>query len=193
MPKLKTAQQGKTKQGVLKMKNKIATEKAAAEVNAERLQVLTVPTLDTMPEQVKTAAAAEKAAAEMVRNTTAAAEQAQQEINNAISGGDIAAAQKALKAQAKAAADLEKAKAAYKSAAADLEKAKEENPYKAPSAAEYCLVAAVKLAMEGNALTAASVAGYALDLMPADSRPKTPNGTEMTARGVIAVIDALLK
>ena len=175
------------------MKNNNTEKAIAANVNIEHLHVLTLPTLDNMPEVVRNAAVAEKAAAEMVRNATAAAEKAQQDINNAIGAGDITAAQKALKAQAKAAADLEKAKAAHKTAAADLDKAKEENPYKAPSAAEYCLVAAVKLAMDGNALTAANVAGYALDLMPVDSRPKTPNGTEMTARGVIAVIDALLK
>jgi len=95
--------------------------------------------------------------------------------------------------QGKTAADLEKAKAAHKTAAAELEKAKTENPYRAPTAAEYCLVAAVTLAMDGITLTAAKVAEYALDLMPGDSRPKTPNGTEMTARGVIAVLDALLK
>ena len=47
------------------MKNETATEKAiAANVNADRLKVLTVPTLDNMPEQVKTAAAAEKAVAD---------------------------------------------------------------------------------------------------------------------------------
>jgi hypothetical protein len=174
-------------------KTAAAEKAAAAKFNTDRLQVLTVPTLDNMPEVVRNAAAAEKQAAEAVKTATAAAEQAQQDINSAIAAGDIAAAQKALKAQGKTAAELDKAKAAHKTAAAELDKAKTENPYKVPSAAEYCLVAAVKLAMDGNALTAASVASYALDLMPADSRPKTPNGTEMTARGVIAVLDALLK
>lgn len=160
---------------------------------AKLADLLNLPALDAMPEAVKTAAAAEKQAAELVKQAAAAAEQAQTDINNAIAGGDIAAAQKALKAQSKAAAELEKAKAAHKTTAAELEKAKAENPYKAPSTAEYCIVAAVTLALDGNTLTAASVASYALDLMPVDSRPKTPNGTEMTARGVIAVIEALLK
>lgn len=177
------------------MKNETtATAKAVtAAANMDRLQVLTVPALDNMPEVVRSAAAAEKAAAEMVKTATAAADNAQKDIAAAIAAGDIAAAQKALKAQSKTAAELEKAKSAHKAAAAELDKAKTENPYKAPTAAEFCLVAAVQLAMDGNALTAASVASYALDLMPADSRPKTPNGTEMTARGVIAVINALLK
>ena len=177
------------------MKNENTTEAITAQVNADRLRILNalrVPTLDNMPEVVKTAAAAEKQAAEKVKTATAAAEQAQQDINAAISSGDIAAAQKALKAQGKAAAELEKAKAAHKTAAAELEKAKSENPYKAPSTAEYCIVAAADLLRSGSEWPAARVAKYAIALMPADRRPKTPNGTEMTARGVIAVIDALL-
>lgn len=176
------------------MENENTTAKAAAaKVNTERLQVLSVPTLDNMPEIVRAAAAAEKQAAEVARAAAAAADKAQDDIAAAIAAGDIAAAQKALKAQGKAAAELDKATAAYKTAVTAFDKVKSENPYKAPSAAEYCLVAAVKLAMDGNALTSANVANYALDLMPTDRRPKTPNGTEMTARGVVAVIEALLK
>ena len=158
---------------------------------AKVLEVLQTPTLDNMPEAVKVAAAAEKQAAELVKQAAAAAEQAQADIAAAIAAGDIAAAQKALKTQSKSAAALEKAKAAHKAAAAELEKAKTENPYKAPSAAEYCLVAAVTLARDGVTLTAAKVAEYAIALMPEGSRPSKPNGTEMTARGVIAVLNCI--
>lgn len=155
------------------------------------LNALNVPTLDTLPEAVKTAAAAEKQAAEAVKTAAAAAEQAQTSINNAIADGDIAAAQKALKAQTKTAAELEKAKAAHKTAAAELEKAKEANPYKQPTAAEYCITAAADLLKSGETLTAKSVATAAIALMPEGSRPGTPNGTEMTARGVIAVLSCI--
>ena len=158
---------------------------------AKLADLLDVPSLDIMPEAVKAAAAAEKQAAELVKQAAAAAEQAQADITAAISAGDIAAAQKALKAQSKAAADLEKAKAAHKTAAAELEKAKTENPYKAPAAADYCIVAAVELLRNGVELTAKAVATAAIDLMPEDSRPSTPNGTEMTARGVIAVLNCI--
>ena len=155
------------------------------------LNALNVPSLDSMPEAVKTAAAAEKQAADLVKTAAAAADQAQKDIAAAIAASDIAAAQKALKAQAKSAADLEKAKAAHKTATAELEKAKEEHPYKAPSAAEYCIVAAAELVKAGETLTAKTVATAAIALMPEDSRPSTPNGTEMTARGVIAVLNCI--
>lgn len=163
------------------------------ENNAAILALLNIPSLDSMPEVVKTAAAAEKAAAEVVKTAAAAAEQAQKDIAAAIAAGDIAAAQKALKAQGKTAAELEKAKAAHKTAAAELEKAKEEHPYKAPSAAEYCIVAAAELLRSGAELTAKTVATAAITLIPEDSRPSTPNGTEMTARGVIAVLNCIKK
>ena len=88
--------------------------------NAEILNALRVPTLDNMPEVVKAAAAAEKAAAEAVKTAAAAAEQAQTDINSAIAAGDITGAQKELKTQANATAELEKAKAAHKTAAAEL-------------------------------------------------------------------------
>lgn len=172
------------------MNNENTTAKTATADNAAAiLKVLRVPTLDNMPEVVKTAAAAEKQAAELVRNAAAAADNAQAEIAAAIAAGDIAAAQKALKAQAKAAAELDKAKATHKAAAAELNKAKEDNPYKAPSTAEYCLVAAAELLRNGAELTAKAVATAAIELMPQDSRPSTHNGTEMTARGVIEVFD----
>ena len=167
------------------MKNENTTNAAAI------LNALTIPTLDNMPEAVKTAAATEKHAAELVKQAAAAAEQAQQDIAATIAAGDIAAAQKALKAQGKTAAELEKAKAAHKTAAAELEKAKAENPYKAPAAAEYCIVAAAELLKAGETLTAKAVATAAITLMPEDSRPSTPNGTEMTARGVIAVLNCI--
>ena len=155
------------------------------------LALLNVPTLDTMPKQVKAAANAEKAAAELVKTAAAAAEKLQAEINAAIMGGDIAAAQKLLKTQSKTAAELEKAKAAHKTAAAELEKAKEANPYKAPAAADYCISAAAELLRNGAELTAKAVAAAAVTLMPKDSRPSTPNGTEMTARGVISVLNCI--
>lgn len=162
------------------------TNNAAAILNA-----LTIPTLDNMPEQVKTAAAAEKQAAEAVKTATANTEKAQADINNAIAAGDIAAAQKALKAQSKATAELEKAKEVHKTAAAELEKVKEANPYRQPTAAEYCIVAAVELIRQGEDLTAKAVALAAIALMPEGSRPGTANGTEMTARGVIAVLSCI--
>lgn len=155
------------------------------------LALLNVPSLDKMPELVKIAAAAEKAAAEEVKTAAAAAEKLQAGINAAIMGGDIAAAQKLLKTQSKTAAELEKAKAAHKTAAAELEKAKEANPYKAPAAADYCIAAAAELLRNGAELTAKAVAAAAVALMPEDSRPSTPNGTEMTARGVIAVLNCI--
>jgi len=155
------------------------------------LDTLNIPMLDNMPEAVKTAAAAEKQAADLVKTAAAAAEQAQKDIAAAIAASDIAAAQKALKAQGKAAAALEKAKAAHKAAAAELEKAKEANPYKAPAAADYCLAAAADLLRTGTELTAKAVATAAIALMPEDSRPSTPNGTEMTARGVIAALNCI--
>ncbi len=155
------------------------------------LNALTVPTLDTLPEAVKTAAAAEKQAAEAVKTAAANAEKVQADINAAISAGDIAAAQKALKAQGKTTADLEKAKAAHKTAAAELEKTKTENPYKQPTAADYCIAAAVDLLRNNTELTAKTVATAAIALMPENSRPCTPNGTEMTARGVIAVLNCI--
>ena len=167
------------------MKNENTTTAAAI------LNLLNIPTLDNMPEAVKAAATAEKQAAELVKQAAAAAEQAQQDIAATIAAGDIAAAQKALKAQGKTAAELDKARAAHKTAAAELEKAKSENPYKAPSAAEYCMIAAAELLKAGEALTAKAVATAAITLMPADSRPSTPNGTEMTARGVIAVLNCI--
>ena len=166
------------------MKNE-NTNKAAV------LDVLNVPSLDSIPEVVKAAAAAEKQAAEAVKTAAAAAEKAQADIAAAIAASDIAAAQKALKAQGKAAAGLEKAKAAHKTAAAELDKAKAENPYKQPSAAEYCIVAAAELLRNGEELTAKAVAIAAISLMPEGSRPATPNGTEMTARGVIAVLNCI--
>jgi hypothetical protein len=155
------------------------------------LTLLNVPTLDSMPEAVKTASAAEKAASEVVKVATDAAEKVQVEMLAAIAAGDIDAAQKALKAQSKAAAELEKAKDAHKTAAYELEKAKEANPYKAPAAADYCIAAAASLLKIGEELTAKSVATAAITLMPEDSRPSTPNGTEMTARGVIAVLNCI--
>lgn len=158
---------------------------------AKVLEVLQVPTLDNMPEAVNTAAAAEKQAAEAVKTAAAAAEKAQQDINAAIAAGDITAAQKALKMQGKTAAELDKAKATHKTAAADLEKVKEANPYRQPTAADYCVVAAAELLKAGETLTAKAVAAAAIDLMPEGSRPSTPNGTEMTARGVIAVLNCI--
>lgn len=175
---------GKTK-GVFKMNTE--TTNAAARL----LEVLQVHTLDTMPEVVKTAAAAEKQAAETVKTAAAAAEQAQKDIAAAIAAGDITAAQKALKAQSKVTTELEKAKAAHKTAAAELEKAKTENPYKQPAAADYCIVAAAELIRQGKDLTAKAVATSAISLMPENSRPSTPTGTEMTARGVIAVLNCI--
>ena len=168
------------------MSNKKENTNAAAV-----LDVLNVPSLDSMPEVVKTATAAEKAAAEIVKTATAAAEKAQADIAAAIAASDIAAAQKALKAQGKAAAELEKAKAAHKTTAAELEKVKAENPYKQPTAAEYCIVAAAALLRSGAELTAKAVATAAIALMPEGNRPSTPNGTEMTARGVIAVLNCV--
>lgn len=158
---------------------------------AKVLEVLQVPTLDNMPESVRTAAAAEKQAAEAVKTATANAEKVQADINAAINAGDINAAQKALKAQSKAAAELEKAKTAHKTAAAALEKAKEENPYKQPTAADYCIAAAADLLKSGETLTAKSVATTAIALMPEGGRPGTSNGTEMTARGVVAVLNCI--
>lgn len=158
---------------------------------AKVLEVLQVPTLDNMPQAVKTAAEAVKTAAELVKTAAAAADKAQQDINAAISAGDIAAAQKALKAQSKAASELEKAKTAHKTATAELEKVKEANPYKQPTAADYCIVAAAELLRSGAELTAKAVATAAISLMPEGSRPATPNGTEMTARGVIAVLNCI--
>ena len=43
----------------------------------------------------------------------------------------------------------------------------------------------------GETLTAKAVAVAAIALMPEGSRPGTPNGTEMTARGVIAVLNCI--
>ena len=158
---------------------------------AALIALLNIPSLDSMPEVVKTAAAAEKQAAEAVKTAAAAAEKLQADINAAIRSGDINAAQKLLKAQAKTAAELEKAKAAHKTAAAELEKAKEANPYKQPTAAEYCVCAAAVMLQKGIALTAKTVAAGAIALMPKDSRPNTANGTEMTARGVIAALNCI--
>ena len=158
---------------------------------AKLADLLNVPSLDSMPEVVKTAAAAEKQAAEAVKTATANAEKAQADINAAISAGDINAAQKALKAQSKAAAELEKAKAAHKTATAELEKAKEANPYRQPTAADYCIAAAAELLKAGETLTAKAVATAAIALMPEGNRPATPNGTEMTARGVISVLNCI--
>ena len=141
------------------------------------LEVLQIPTLDSMPEVVKTAVAAERQAAEVVKT--------------AINAGDINAAQKALKAQSKATAELEKAQAAHKTAAAAAEKAKEAHPFKQPTVAEYCIAAAAELLKAGETLTAKAVATAAITLMPEESRPSTPNGTEMTARGVIAVLNCI--
>lgn len=158
---------------------------------AALIALLNVPSLDSMPEVVKTAAAAEKQAAEAVKTAAAAAEKLQADINAAIRSGDINAAQKLLKAQAKTAAELEKAKAAHKTAAAELEKAKEANPYKQPTAAAYCIAAAAELLRSGATLTAKAVAVAAIALMPEGSKPGTPNGTEMTARGVIATLNCI--
>lgn len=155
------------------------------------LEVLRIPALDNVPESVKTAAAAEKQATELVKTATAAAEQAQKDIAAAIAAGDIAAAQKALKAQGKTAAELEKARTAHRTAAAKLEDAKAANPYKAPTTAEYCITAAAELLKAGETLTAKAVATAAIALMPESNRPGTPNGTEMTARGVIAVLNCI--
>ena len=166
------------------MKNEITNAAAV-------LHTLNIPSLDSMPEVIKAAAAAEKQAAEAVKTATANAEKAQADIAAAIAAGDITAAQKALKTQSKTATDLEKAKAALKTAAAELVKAKEVNPYKTPSAAEYCIVAAAELLRSGAELTARAVATAAITLMPEGSRPATPNGTEMTARGVIAVLNCI--
>lgn len=167
------------------MKNENTTTAAAI------VAMLNVPALDNMPEAVKTAAAAEKAAAEQVKTAAAAAEQAQKDIAAAIAASDIAAAQKALKTQGKAAAELDKAKAAHKAAAADLDKAKADHPYRQPAAADYCICAAAVMLSKGMELTAKAVATAAIALMPEDNRPTTPNGTEMTARGVIAVLNCL--
>ena len=158
---------------------------------AALIDLLTIPSLDSMPEAVKTAAAAEKQAAEVVKTAAANAEKVQTDINAAINAGDINAAQKALKAQSKTAAELEKVKASYKTAAAELEKVKAENPYKQPTAADYCIVAAAELLKAAEKLTAKAVATAAIALMPEANRPSTPNGTEMTARGVIAVLNCI--
>jgi hypothetical protein len=155
------------------------------------LALLNVPTLDNMPEVVKTSAAAEKAAADLEKAKASDLEKANADINAAIAAGDIAAAQKALEAQSKAAAELEKAKAAHKAAAADLEKAKATHPYTQPTSAEYCIAAAAELLRKGEKLSAKAVATAAIALMPENSRPSTPNGTEMTARGVIAVLNCI--
>ena len=155
------------------------------------IALLNVPTLDTMPEEIKRAAAAEKQAAEVVKRAAAAAEKTHKDIVAAIAAGDIAAAQKALKAHRAAAAELETAKAAHRAAAAELETAKAAHPFRAPTAAEYCIVAAAELWRHGARLTAKTVAAAAIALMPEDSRPSTPNCTEMTARGVIATLNAL--
>lgn len=159
--------------------------------NAALLALLNIPTLDAMPEPVKTAAAAEKAAAENVKTAAATAEQAQQDIAAAIAAGDIAAAQKALKAQGKTAAELEKAKAAHKAAAAELEKAKEDNPYKQPSAAEYTIAAAAEMLRSGVELKAADIAAAAVELMPEDKRPSKLNSPEVIARAVIATLNCI--
>ena len=159
--------------------------------NAAVLNALNVPTLDTMPEAVKTAATAEKQAAEAVKTAAANAEKLQADINAAIAAGDITAAQKALKAQSKVTAELEKVKDTYKTAAAELDKAKEANPYKQPTAADYCIAAAAELLKAGETLTAKAVAVAAIALMPEGSGPNTSNGTEMTARGVIAVLNCI--
>ena len=158
---------------------------------AALIAMLNVPSLDSMPEAVKTAAEAEKQAAEAVKTAAEAADKAQRDINAAIAAGDITAAQQALKMQGKTAAELEKAKAAHKAAAVELEKAKESNPYKAPSAADYCIAAAAELLRSGAELTAKAVATSAISLMPEGGKPSTPNGTEMTARGVIAVLNCI--
>lgn len=155
------------------------------------LASLNVPSLDSMPEAVKTATAAEKQAAEAVKTATAAAEKQAAAVDAALDSGDIATAQKARKAQKAAEAELEQAKTAHKTAATELEKAKAENPHKAPAAAEYCIAAAAELLRNGSELTAKTVATAAIALMPEGSRPSTPNGTEMTARGVIAVLNCL--
>lgn len=157
------------------------------------LALFNVPSLDSMPEVVKTAAATEKQAAEAVKTAAASAEKVQTDINAAINAGDITAAQKALKAQGKVTTELEKAKAAHKAAAAELEKAKYENPYRQPAAADYCIAAAAGLLKAGETLTAKAVATAAIALMPEANRPATPNGTEMTARGVIAVLNCIKK
>ena len=159
--------------------------------NAAILNALNVPTLDSMPEAVKKAAAAEKQASEVVKTATANAEKVQTDINAAINAGDINAAQKALKAQSKAAAELEKAKAAHKTAVAELEKVKDANPYKQPTAADYCIAAAAELLRSDAELTAKTVAAAAIALMPEANRPATPNGMEMSARGVIAVLNCI--
>ena len=162
-------------------------EKAAVKL----ADLLNIPALDVMPEQVKTAAAAEKQAAEVVKTAAAAAEKAQKDVAAAITAGDIAAAQKALSEHKTAAAKLDKARDAHKTATAKLDKVKEVNPYKAPTAAEYCIAAAVALFDKGIVMTAANVAETAISLMPEADRPKTANGTEMTARGVIATLRCL--
>ncbi len=159
--------------------------------NAATLEILQVPKLDNMPVAVLTATAAEKQTAEVVLTATANVEKAQADITAAIAAGDIAAAQKALEAHKTAAADLEKAKTAHKTAAADLEKAKTAHPYTPPAAADYCVAAAAGLLKAGETLTAKTVAAAAIALMPEGSRPGTPNGTEMTARGVIAVLNCI--
>lgn len=167
------------------MKNE-NTNNAAAILNA-----LNVPRLDSMPEAVQTAANAEKAAAEAVQTVATTAEKLQADINAAIMSGDITTAQKLLKGQAKAAAELEKAKADHKTAAAELEKVKEANHYKQPASADYCVAAAAELLKNDFKLTAKAVATAAISLMPEGGRPATPNGTEMTARGVIAVLNCI--
>lgn len=168
------------------MKNENNTNAAAV------LALLNVPSLDSMPEVVKTAAAVEKAAAENVKTAAAAVEKLQADINTAIMASDIATAQKLLKMQSKTAAELEKAKAAHKTAAAELEKAKEENPYKAPTVAEYCIAAAAELLRSGEELTAKTVS-TAANALRGDNAPGTPNGVDMTARGVIAVLNCIKK
>lgn len=158
--------------------------------NAAILALLNIPSLDSMPEAVKTATAAEKAAAELVKTAAAAAEKLQADINDAIMASDITTAQKLLKGQAKAGAELEKAKAAHKTAATELEKAKTENPYKAPTVAEYCIIAAAELLRNGAELTAKAVS-TAANALRGDNAPGTPNGVDMTARGVIAVLSCI--
>lgn len=88
-------------------------------------------------------------------------------------------------------AKLETAKAEKSEKQKELDNYKKANPVKVATCAEYCLYA--MLNSENEITSAKALASKAIALMPEHEQPATTNGTEMTARGILAVFQYLKK
>lgn len=115
------------------------------------------------------------------------------DIDNKLDNEELTAKQfKDLRVEFKACkAELDNKKAELDNAKKELSTFKEQNPVRKVTTAEYCL--AVILTENNSQYTSRELAVKAIALMPANERPITTNGVEMTARGVLTVFNYLIE